>query len=256
MLAVSLLWLAFAGSHIALAAKFLREPLVRKLGERGFLALFALVASIFFALLVYAYAREQHGGPTGPALGAHAVMRPLLAACIFFGLALMAASFAPKAYWRSPFMVLTNSVREPFGLERVTRHPFNTGLVLFAWAHVLLASHLVGAIFFGGFLLLAVAGATHQGVKLRRRRGDAYTRFLRETSAVPFLAVLQGRQRLALAEIPWLWLALGLGIAVVLWLLHDRIFVFDGALVSATVVLGSVLIGIRGLAVSSKSDLK
>ena len=61
----------------------------------------------------------------------------------------MGGAFAPSAYWKSPPMVLQTSVREPVGLERITRHPFFTGLVLVMGAHVLLAHRLSAAVFAG-----------------------------------------------------------------------------------------------------------
>jgi len=51
-------------------------------------------------------------------------------------------------------------------VERVTRHPFFVGVALLASAHLLLATRLVGTVFFAGLAALAILGAWHQDRKL------------------------------------------------------------------------------------------
>ena len=53
----------------------------------------------------------------------------------------------------------------------MTRHPFFVGVALLASAHVLLATRLVGAVFFAGLAALAILGARHQDRKILARRG-------------------------------------------------------------------------------------
>src|SRR5437899_13047458 len=60
-------------------------------------------------------------------------------------------------------------IRAPRGVERVTRHPFFVGVALLASAHVLLATRLVGAVFFAGLAALAILGAWHQDRTLPAR---------------------------------------------------------------------------------------
>src|SRR6266704_2035545 len=47
------LWHVFGGMHIGLATCRVRDGLVSRLGERGFLALFSLIAAVSFSLVVY-----------------------------------------------------------------------------------------------------------------------------------------------------------------------------------------------------------
>ena len=42
VLGVTALWLVFGGTHIGLATRRVRDGLVSRLGERGFVALFSL----------------------------------------------------------------------------------------------------------------------------------------------------------------------------------------------------------------------
>jgi uncharacterized membrane protein len=252
VLAVAGWWVLFAGSHVLLAAGPVRGPLVRRFGERGFVTFFTVVASILFAGLVHAYAGVRFSGPPGLGLAAVPAARGVLIAAIALGFALMIGAFAPRGYWTSPMMIFATGSREPTGLERVTRHPFFAGVVLFALAHALLATQLVGTVFFAGFGVLAIAGAAHQGRKLLRSR-PGYDRYLQATSAVPFAAIVAGRQRFVPGEIPWVFLALGVGVAWLLRQVHGSIWDFGGAWVSGTAIAGSALIGIRGFASAART---
>jgi hypothetical protein len=132
-------------------------------------------------------------------------------------------------------------VREPYGVERITRHPFFAGMALFATAHALLATRLVGTVFAAALGLLAVAGARHQDRKLLARHGAPYGEYLAETSAIPFAAVLAGRQRLVWRELPLGAAAAGVLAALALRAIHPSIFAQGGAWVIGAALLGAAL---------------
>ena len=123
----------------------------------------------------------------------------------------------------------------------MTRHPFFVGVALLASAHVLLATRLVGAVFFAGLAALAILGAWHQDRKLLARRGAPYAGYLAVTSAVPFAAIVARRQHLAWREIPPRGLVLGLALAAALRAVHASIFAHSGAWVIGVVLAGAVL---------------
>jgi uncharacterized membrane protein len=223
-----------------MASRPVRTRLVRGLGEGGFVALFSAVAAASFSLLVYYVANHRGEGIAGPALGQTSVLAlRALEGFILIGFGFMAAGMA--TYSGSATEVLATRVRSPRGIERVTRHPFFMGLALVALAHVLLASHLVGTLFWGGIALLAIVGARHQDAKLLDRRGQAYADYLASTSFVPFGAVLSGRQPFVWREIRWLAGGLGLMLAMALLWLHDHLLDFGGGFVIAGVVGGAAI---------------
>jgi uncharacterized membrane protein len=244
---VSLLWSLFIVAHVGLGAPPVRDRLVDRLGELGFGLVFSAVAAVLFAPLVLYYSAHRFEGAPGLALGAHALGRAALEAAVAGGVVLMAAGLA--SYPRSPYTVLDGSSRwQAFGLQRVTRHPFFMGLGVFAAAHTLLATRLVGATFMAGFAVLAVGGAALQDRKLLARRGESFARYLTETSAVPFGAILSGRQDLAWGELPLGGLLVGCALAVALRGLHQWIFAYGGALfVGATLGVPAVIL-VRSLA--------
>jgi uncharacterized membrane protein len=68
-------------------------------------------------------------------------------------------------------------------------------------------------VFFGTFLVTALAGMPSIDAKLARRRPDAWKGFAATTSIIPFAAIAAGRNRLVLKEIGWMPPVVGL----VLW---------------------------------------
>jgi uncharacterized membrane protein len=241
-----LLCLCFAGSHVVLATASVRDPLVRRLGERGFRALFSAVASVLFTLTVVFYADHRDVGPPGPALGRVPFLGGLLVTSAVAGIVLMAASM--RTYTGGHYDPVRPGTRGPRGVERVTRHPFMVGLALFAGAHALLATRLVGMVFMLTLATLATLGPVHQDAKLRRLRGRPFADYLAVTSTVPFAAILQGRQRLAWRELPLGFVTVGLVAAALLRRAHDALFAARGLWVVLVVVGGAVVI----LAVSER----
>ena len=107
---------------------------------------------------------------------------------------------------------------------RVTRHPMLWSFALWAAVHVLGNGDLASLLFFGAFLVTALAGMPSIDAKVARREPEGWPRFAVTTSILPFGALATGRNRLAPAEIGWAPLALGLVLwAVLLWA-HPRLF--------------------------------
>jgi uncharacterized membrane protein len=221
------LWLLFGGTHIGLATARIRARLVERLGEWGFVLAYSAVAAACFALLVSYYAAHRFEGAPGPGLGALPACRVALVAVVVAGVVLATASLV--VYPRSPMALFNETVREPYGLERITRHSFFVGVALLGAAHALLATHLVGTVFAGGLALLAAAGAWHQDRKLLRLRGEPYAAYLAATSAFPLTAILAGRQRLVWREMPVVSLAAGLVVAFLLRRVHGALLDHGGA---------------------------
>lgn len=159
---VACLWLLFGGSHVGLAA--VRGRLVPRLGEIGFVVFFYVVAAVSFAALVRYYAMHRFDGVPGLALAGVVGLRWPLMGVAVFGMAISVAGL--YSYPRLPSALSAQRIRAARGIEKVSRHPFFAGMGLFALAHALLVTHLVGTVFFGGLLLFVAAGARHQDRKL------------------------------------------------------------------------------------------
>ncbi len=235
---VALLWALFGATHIGLTTSRPRAALVERYGERAFRNRYSLLAAASFSALVVYYALHRGEGAAGLAFGSVPGLHSLGMVLIGGGVVLMAASFA--GYKSSPMSAIAPSVRPPRGMARISRHCFFAGLTVFAVAHGLLATKLVGTVFFAGFALVSIFGARHQDRKLLAKKGEPYANYLAATSGVPFGALLSGRQRLPLTEIPWLAVAIGIVIAFALRQVHGSIFAYGGA---AFLVVGLAGVG-------------
>ncbi|HXJ36145.1 MAG TPA: NnrU family protein [Candidatus Eisenbacteria bacterium] len=243
---IAIYLLLFGGTHIGLASAPVRSRLVERFGEVGFGILFSVVAAVAFTLLVNTYARLRFDGVPGIALATVPVARELLLVLSGLSVLLMLGSLA--RYAASPYAIYSaGHDGEPRGLERVSRHSFFAAVILFGAAHMLLATHLVGTVAFGGLALFAGLGAWHQDRKLLALRGAPYARFLAVTSTLPFAAILAGRQQLVPSELPWGHFATGIIAAVYLRWVHPAILSSGGAWVIGVVVGGAALLTVEAL---------
>ena len=98
---------------------------------------------------------------------------------------------------------------------RVTRHPFLTGVGLWAMVHLIGNGDAASLVFFATWAVVAVAGTVSIDAKRRRLLGAAWEPFAAQTSIVPFAAIAAGRNRFNPGEIgAWRW-----GIALVVYAL-------------------------------------
>jgi uncharacterized membrane protein len=236
---VAALWLLFAGTHVGLTIPSVRAAIIRRLGQGGFLAFFSLIASVTFVVLVGYYAAHRFDGAAGLDAGRWPIARWLLV-----GLAGLGVAFVVVGVFYYPSLgsaLFQEAPRAPRGVESITRHPFFSGAALLGLAHAALAPHLAGAVFMGGLATLAVVGAVHQDRKLVAQRGAPYAHYLAATSAIPFAAILVGRQRLVWAELPMALFGAGILVAVGLRQVHAALFGHGGVWLSASIVGGGLV---------------
>jgi uncharacterized membrane protein len=109
------------------------------------------------------------------------------------------------------------------GILRITRHPVMWGIMLWAGAHLLARGELKSTLFFGSFLLLAAAGTVLLDLR-KAQLGEVWTRYARMTSNLPFLAIAQGRNRLAWRELGVLKIVIALLLYAVIFHFHITLF--------------------------------
>jgi uncharacterized membrane protein len=175
------LWLAFGATHIGLSSASLRPRLVSTLGERGFGALYSLLALATFVPLVWVYAVNRHAGPQLWYLGTLPAVRWLMYLGMGWALVLLAAGLA-----RPSPLALAKGEPKVAGILRITRHPVFMGIGLFGLLHLLAASvNASELVFFGGFPLFVLLGATHQDRRKLLTADDDLRSFQRDTPFLP-----------------------------------------------------------------------
>lgn len=211
--------LAFLGSHVVLSSTRLRGNLRDQLGERGFLALYSVVALATFAWFVTAYAHAPQI-PLWPFVPRMAlvplVVMPFAAILIIGGY----TTANPTAVG----MERAAGDDDPApGILRVTRHPVLWGLGLWALSHIPPNGDLASLLFFGSLAVLALGGTALIDRKKRLALGSNWARLAEVTSNIPFAAILSGRSRLRPHEIGLLRIIAGLLLYAVLLLAHPLI---------------------------------
>ena len=215
-----LLWLAFSLAHIWPTSSSVRPRLVKRFGSGLYLALYSLVSLAIFVPLVWLYLGNLHQGPQLWDLGSVPVLREVVIGVNGLAFTLIVASF----FQPSPFSLGAPRVVEPRGLLRITRHPLFMPVVPLALGHLLLYGHATDVAFFGGLTLYTVLGCAHQDRRQRSSGGDRLARFFESSSLFPFVAILLGRNRLVLRELPWLGLLIGAAAAYGFYFLHPVMF--------------------------------
>lgn len=192
----------------------LRGMLVKALGEWPYRGLYSLVALVTLGWMIWAYGNAPRellwNGP-----------RWLPVVVMPFAFVLIACG-----YWRNPTMVgadkLLKSDDPARGMIRITRHPIMWGIMLWAGAHVIARGDVKSLVFFGAFLLLAAVGTL--SMDARKKSNPDWPRFAAVTSHVPFVAILQGRNRIVWSEIGWLRPLIGLTAFVAFFYAHAWLF--------------------------------
>ncbi len=202
--------LFFPLSHFLISSTPLRAMLVNLIGERRYSLGYSLLAIAALVWLIFAY----H----------HAPVRPLWGAPWWLGLALspviLVSGILAVAGITTPNPVIVRSEAlfdQPDivqGVLRVTRNAFFWGAGLFSIAHVIILGDVAALLMFGSIGLLGIAGASILDDKKARKHGMAWHAFAEVTSNTPFLAIIQGRQRLVLREIGLWRIAFGVCVSL------------------------------------------
>lgn len=215
LIVAALVWF---GLHVGIAGTRLRDVVVRRIGDGPFRGVFSLLSIVAIWFLV----RAWRGAPTEPLWYAPPWLRWLLVAVMVLAFLLFVASVSRP----NPTMIGPPSAaaQPPRGMQRVTRHPMLWSFALWAAVHIVGNGDTASIVFFGAFLVTALAGMPSIDAKLARRDPATWQALSAATSIVPFAAIIQGRNRFVVREIGWLTPV----IAVITWaaLLHVHPWLF------------------------------
>lgn len=214
LLLAAFLWV---GVHIGIAGTGLRGAIVARIGEGGFRAAFSITSVLAIILLVSAW----NAAPTTMLWFAPGWLRWILALAM-----LPAFVFFVAAFRRNPTAMGGEAAigAEATGIQRITRHPMLWSFALWAAVHMLGNGDTAALVFFGAFLVTALAGMPSIDAKLAKRAPEAWARLAATTSILPFGAIAAGRNRLVPGEIGWVPPVVGLLAWAAMLHLHARLF--------------------------------
>lgn len=178
----------FVGSHFLLSHP-LRDPMVKRFGERGFQGIYSLIAIALFVWMVFAFRAAPASVPlwtAGDSLWAVASLLMLVGTILFLGSLL--GNPALPAPGAAKF-----ALQPARGVFAITRHPMMWGFALWAMVHIIVMPTNANIILCGALLFLALAGSAGQDIKKARLMGGAWNDWRNRTSFVPFAGLLAGR---------------------------------------------------------------
>lgn len=205
---------AFLATHFVSSTP-LRPALVGSVGETAYLGGYTVVSLITLGWMIWAYLRA----PVVPLWHVHGLkLWPLYVmpfAMVLLSCAVLSRN--PSAVRQEAALRAEEPAR---GILRITRHPMMWAVALWALVHLLARGDAASLVFFGGFLLLALAGTALIDARKASTLGADWRRFAESTSNVPFWAIVEGRNRLKLAEIGWIRTGVGLALYGAMLALH------------------------------------
>jgi uncharacterized membrane protein len=215
LIVAALVWI---GIHIGIAGTRVRDAIAARIGDGPFRGLFSLLSILAIVFLVRAWSRSE----TTPLWLAPEWLRWVLVAVMLVAFVLFVASVSTP----NPTMVGPQGAATlpPRGIQRVTRHPMLWSFALWAAVHIIGNGDSAAIVFFGAFLVTALAGMPSIDAKLARRDPATWQALSAATSIVPFAAIAQGRNRFVPREIGWLPLLIAVVAWAVMLQLHPWLF--------------------------------
>ena len=189
------LLLGFAIAHSGLAA--LRLKAEAKIGPRLFRVIFALVSIPFATILIIYFFNHRYDGlilwQVQGVPGIQSLVWILSAISFLFlypatfNLLEIGAIVKPEVHLYSQ------------GIVRISRHPQMVGQVIWCIAHTLWIGTSFTLLTSLGLIAHHLFAVWHGDRRLEKRYGEAFIKVKEQTSVIPFLAIIQGRQ-----QFPWL----------------------------------------------------
>lgn len=207
--------------HLLVAGTRLRDAIVRGIGEQTYLGAFSVasVAGIVWLAISYNSATELGTDllwDLGP--GVRHLGTVVIAVAVIFA---VSGLLTPNP---TAVGMEAAATREVTGILRITRHPFLWGVALWAAFHLAANGDAASVVFFGTFLVLAVAGTVSIDAKRARKMATGWIEFAGRTSNVPFVAILAGRNSLKLGELITFRQAIAILVFLILLFAHAWLF--------------------------------
>ncbi|MCX7357726.1 MAG: NnrU family protein [Alphaproteobacteria bacterium] len=213
--------------HVGISATGLRARIVGMIGEWPYRGLFSLASGALLTALIVGIG-QMRADPfdplNAPLWDPPGWLRWAAYVLVLFGLSLAFTGLFTPGPTLAGFEKAGLAKAEPaYGVLRITRHPFLWGVALWGAGHLLVNGERFAVMLFGALALMSVFGARSIDRKGAARDPEGWEKFEDVTSNAPFVAIVQGRNKLVIGEIGWRGLV-GVAIAVAIALFHRQLF--------------------------------
>lgn len=215
---LTLATLVFLATHFVTSTP-VRGSLREAIGEKAYIGAYSLVSFVTIGWMSWAYLHAPFHllwEIPGVRLWPLAVM-PLSLVLVVSGV----MTKNPSAVGQAAALRAEDPAR---GILRVTRHPVMWGIALWAAVHLAARGDVASIIFFGGFLVLALAGTALIDARKADEFGEEWAGFAAVTSNVPFSAIVEGRNHFSAGEIGVKRAGIGLALFGVILGIHPWLF--------------------------------
>lgn len=175
--------ISFVGTHFLLSHP-LRRPLINRVGEKGFSAIYVIVAFLTLGLTIWVYHRIGREAPIWGQADPLWIVASLL---MWFASILFVGSFQGNpSFPRQPGSKPVVTIPAPSGVFSITRHPMMWSFAIWAIVHAAVVATPKAFILDAAILLLALGGSALQEGKKRDQLGEAWHDWSLKTAFTPF----------------------------------------------------------------------
>jgi uncharacterized membrane protein len=175
--------ISFVGTHFLLSHP-LRQPLINRLGDKGFSAIYVIVAFATLGLTIWLYHRIGRERPLWDQGDPLWIVATLL---MWFASILLVGSFQGNpSFPRHPGSKPVAAIPPPKGVFSITRHPMMWSFAIWAIVHAAVVATPKAFILDAAILILALGGSALQEGKKRAQLGEAWHDWALKTAFVPF----------------------------------------------------------------------
>ena len=210
--------LAFLVTHLGVSGTPLRAALQDALGAQPYLGIYSVLAFVSLGLMIYGYSQVPHVDFIWfPSQAAYMVTKAFLLISLVV--------LVMGALTKNPTQVMNEAAldHEVSGMLKITRHPIQWGILLFAIGHIIANGDTASLMFFGTFALVSFFGMVSMDQRKRQESDPRWDNFMKNTSMVPFAALIAGRQTFTAADINWMGLLAGLGLYAAVYWMHGLV---------------------------------
>ena len=218
---IALFAFLFLATHVGISSDAVRPRLIAAVGEQPYRGIYSLVSLATFVPLAFVFGYHKHAGAMLWNLRGVAPVRWLVWVMMLAAVTLFVAGMINP---NPASMGAPSASASPRGILKLTRHPGFVAFGIFGFAHMLMNGWAGDLIFFGSFPALAILGGLHQDRRKIIEIGESYRSLMAQTSFIPGLALLDGRQRWTSDDTPWRAIGIGVALTVVVVLVHPMLF--------------------------------